>query len=85
MFFFFYFFFGQRIQFETESIIRLTLYSSQPIRLQMFFILAINRFNGCMCVCLRANLLDVVRLGFKVDQGLPCLRDYFPRSSCKPL
>ena len=25
----------------------------------------------CVCVCLRANHLDVVRSGVKVDQGLP--------------
>ena len=39
----------------------------------------------CVCVCLRANHLDVVRLGVKVDQGLPCVRHYIPRSSGKSL
>ena len=39
----------------------------------------------CVCVCLWANHLDVVRLGVKVDQGLPCVRHYIPRSSGKPL
>ena len=38
-----------------------------------------------VCVCLRANHLDVVTLGVKVDQGLPYARHYIPRSSGKPL
>ena len=37
----------------------------------------------CVCVCLRANNFDVVGLGVKVDQGLPCVRHYIPRSSGK--
>ena len=37
----------------------------------------------CVCVCLRANNFDVIGLGVKVDQGLPCVRHYIPRSSGK--
>ena len=39
----------------------------------------------CVCVCLRVNPSDNIRLGVKVDQGLPCVRDYIPRSSGKLL
>ena len=39
----------------------------------------------CVCVCLRANHFDVIGLGGKVDQSLPCVRHYIPRSSGKPL
>ena len=38
----------------------------------------------CVCVCLRVNN-DVIRLGVKVEQGLPCVRHYIPRSSGEPL
>ena len=44
-----------------------------------------NGAGVCMCVCLRANHFDVVSLGVKVDQGLPCVCHYIPRSSGKPL
>ena len=41
----------------------------------------------CVCVrvrvCLRANNFDVIGLGVKVDQGLPCVRHFIPRSSGK--
>ena len=36
-------------------------------------------------VCLRANHFEVIRLGIKVDLGLPCVRHYISRSSGKPL
>ena len=39
----------------------------------------------CVCVCLRANHIDVNWLSVKVDQGLPCVRHHIPRSSGKPL
>ena len=39
----------------------------------------------CVCVCLRVNHCDIIRLGVKVDQGLPCVRHYIPRLSGKPL
>ena len=38
-----------------------------------------------VCVFYGLTFLDVVRLGVKVDQGLPCVRHYIPRSSGKPL
>ena len=38
-----------------------------------------------VCVFYGLTFLDVVRLGVKVDQGLPCVRYYIPRSSGKPL
>ena len=39
----------------------------------------------CVCVCLRTNHFDVIRLGLKVDQGLPCICLYIPRLSDKSL
>ena len=42
--------------------------------------------DGSVCVCVYGlTFLDVARLGVKVDQGLPCVRHYIPRSSGKPL
>ena len=38
-----------------------------------------------VCVCLRVNHHDVIRLGVKVDQGLPGVRHYIPRLSGEPL
>ena len=35
----------------------------------------------CVCVCSWVNHFDVIRLGVKVDQGLPCVRHCMPRSS----
>ena len=37
-----------------------------------------------VCECLHVNHSDVIRLGIKVDQGLPCIRHYIPRSNEKP-
>ena len=37
----------------------------------------------CRCGCLRANHFDVIGLGIKVDQGLPCVPHYIPRSNGK--
>ena len=37
----------------------------------------------CGCGCLRANHFDVIGLGIKVDQGLPCVPHYIPRSNGK--
>ena len=34
-----------------------------------------------VCVCLPANHFDVIRLGVKVDQGLPCVHHYILRLS----
>ena len=34
-----------------------------------------------VCVCLQANHFDVIGLGVKVDQGLPCVCHYILRSS----
>ena len=48
-------------------------------------VIHIPSFRVCVCVCLRANHLDVVRLGVKGDQDLPCVRHYIPRSNGKPL
>ena len=40
----------------------------------------------CVCVCVYGlTFLDIVRLGIKVDQGLPCVHHYISRSSGKPL
>ena len=41
----------------------------------------------CVCVCLWGNYYDDfdIRLGIKVDQGLPCECHHIPRSSGKPL
>ena len=38
-----------------------------------------------VCVCLQANHFDVIGLGVKVDQGLPCVCHNISRSSGKPL
>ena len=38
----------------------------------------------CVCVCLRVSHL-LLMLSVKVDQGLPCVRHYIPRSGGKPL
>ena len=42
-------------------------------------------FNAAVCVCLRVNHSDIIRLDVKVDQDLPCLLHYIPRSISKPL
>ena len=40
----------------------------------------------CVCVCVFTSQPFVVDgLGIKVDQGLPCIRHYIPKSGGKPL
>ena len=54
----------------------------EPQLVKAFFVLQIL---DSVYVCLRANHFEVIRLGIKVDLGLPCVRHYISRSSGKPL
>ena len=64
---------------------RIVSFDTAGLYLLTFRVCACVCVSVCVCVCLPANHLDVFRLGVKVDQGLPCVRHYIPRSSGKPL